>query len=113
MESTEVFDLISGSHDGNLFGYSILLEQSRTTSHKLNGKVNPDSINIDNATLVPQFIEPAHTTNVKHLAGVWPNFVSAGSDEVIKIYNVESFREIGSLHLHTGEITFLLLNACF
>ena len=101
-ESSFLYDVIAGSYDGYIYGMSALIE-------KRNDCQSIDA-NSYKATIVQQFIERAHSSHIKVLSSSWPHLATAGVDDVINLYNLETLREVGSLHQHLSKIqhmTFL------
>ena len=97
-EEHQLHDVIAGSYDGYIYGLSALIETSpQSESGEFEYK----------ATLVQQFIERAHSSHVKVLSCRWPHLATAGDDDVINLYNLETLREVGSLHQHLTKIQHL------
>ena len=92
MSENFLYDIIAGSYDGYIYGMSALIEKQlpATNSYK--------------ATIVQQFIERAHSSHIKVLSSSWPHLATAGVDDVVNIYNLETLREVGSLHQHLSKI---------
>lgn len=78
--------LVAGSYEKYLWGFSL-----KTQSQ----------------TLKPLFSFPAHLGPIKSVAAAGPVAASGSSDDTIKIYDLSTKSEIGSLIHHTGAITSL------
>lgn len=89
-DASYLYDVIAGTYDGYIYGMSALIEDNNANSYE--------------ATIVQQFIERAHSTHIKVLSSSWPHLATAGIDDVINLYNLETLREVGSLHQHTSKI---------
>lgn len=81
--------LVAGSYERFIWGYRL---KSRKHSESL--------------TLAPLFSFPSHLSTIKAVAVAGSAAVSGGNDDTIKIYDLSSSSEIGSLH-HTSTITSL------
>ena len=92
-DTSYLYDVIAGTYDGYIYGMSALIEDNKASSYE--------------ATIVQQFIERAHSTHIKVLSSSWPHLATAGIDDVINLYNLETLREVGSLHQHTSKIQHL------
>ena len=92
-DASYLYDVIAGTYDGYIYGMSALIEDNKASSYE--------------ATIVQQFIERAHSTHIKVLSSSWPHLATAGIDDVINLYNLETLREVGSLHQHTSKIQHL------
>ncbi|KAI6651955.1 P21-activated protein kinase-interacting protein 1 [Oopsacas minuta] len=91
-DKSYLYDVVAGSYDGYIYGMSALIEN------------NSDSPNTYKSTLVQQFVERAHSTHIKVLSSSWPQLATAGIDDVINLYNLETLREVGTLHQHLSKI---------
>ncbi|KAI3932521.1 hypothetical protein MKW92_047516 [Papaver armeniacum] len=56
-------------------------------------------------TLIPLFSYPSHISAIKCVAISGPVAVSGGADDFIKVYNISTSSEVGSLMNQTGAIT--------
>ncbi|KAL7089406.1 hypothetical protein ACP275_13G185700 [Erythranthe tilingii] len=83
--------LVAGSYERFIWGY------------RLKSRKNPDTL-----TLSPLFSFPSHLSTIKTVAVAGSVAVSGGNDDTIKIYDLSSSAEIGSLY-HTSSITSLAL----
>ena len=92
-DTAYLYDVIAGTYDGYIYGMSALIEDNKANSYE--------------AIIVQQFIERAHSTHIKVLSSSWPHLATAGIDDVINLYNLETLREVGSLHQHTSKIQHL------
>ncbi|KAL3833664.1 hypothetical protein ACJIZ3_008400 [Penstemon smallii] len=81
--------LVAGSYERFIWGY------------KLKSRKHPQSF-----ALIPTFSFPSHLSTIKTVAVYGSAAVSGGNDDTIKIYDLSSSTEIGSLH-HTSSITSL------
>lgn len=81
--------LVAGSYERFIWGY------------KLKSRKHSDSL-----ALAPLFSFPSHLSTIKAVAVAGSAAVSGGNDDTIKIYDLSSSSEIGSLH-HTSTITSL------
>ncbi|KAL5726788.1 hypothetical protein ACHQM5_000046 [Ranunculus cassubicifolius] len=79
--------LVAGSYEKFIWGYKL---QSTGTP-----------------TLKPLFSYPAHLSTIKCVAVSGPVAVSGGADDAIKIYDLPSSSEVGSLMDHKGAVTAL------
>ena len=89
-DTSYLYDVIAGTYDGYIYGMSALIEDNKANSYE--------------AIIVQQFIERAHSTHIKVLSSSWPHLATAGVDDVINLYNLETLREVGSLHQHRSKI---------
>ncbi|KAI3455977.1 hypothetical protein Pfo_012640 [Paulownia fortunei] len=81
--------LVAGSYERFIWGY------------KLKSRKHPHSL-----ALTPLFSFPSHLSTIKTVAVAGSAAVSGGNDDTIKIYDLSSSAEIGSLH-HSSSITSL------
>lgn len=81
--------LVAGSYERFLWGY------------RLKSRKHDDSL-----TLAPLFSFPSHLSTIKTVAVAGSAAVSGGNDDIIRIYDLSSSSEIGSLH-HSSSITSL------
>lgn len=81
--------LVAGSYEKFIWGYKL---KSRKHSNSL--------------TLTPLFSFPSHLSTIKTVAVSGTAAVSGGNDDTIKIYDLSTSAEIGSLH-HSSSITSL------
>ena len=95
-ENSILYDVIAGSYDGYIYGMSALIEKKNEFQSTASDSYN--------ATIVQQFIERAHSSHIKVLSSSWPHLATAGVDDVIKLYNLETLREVGSLHQHMSKV---------
>ncbi|XP_010246113.1 PREDICTED: p21-activated protein kinase-interacting protein 1-like [Nelumbo nucifera] len=79
--------LVAGSYEKFIWGY-----QLKT---------------LDSPTLKPLFSYPSHLTTIKCVAVSGPVAVSGGADDTIKIYDLSTSSEVGSLLDHKGAVTAL------
>lgn len=80
--------LVAGSYEKFVWGFSL---KTLATSETL--------------TLKPLFSYPSHTTPIKSVAVAGPVGASGGADDAIKIYDLPSSSEIGSLLDPTGAVS--------
>ncbi|KAL0305471.1 UNVERIFIED_CONTAM: p21-activated protein kinase-interacting protein 1-like [Sesamum radiatum] len=83
--------LVAGSYERFIWGYKL---KSRKHSHS------------HSLALTPLFSFPSHLSTIKAVAVAGSAAVSGGNDDTIKIYDLSSSAEIGSLH-HSSSITSL------
>lgn len=81
--------LVAGSYERFIWGYKL---KSRKHSQTL--------------ALTPLFSFPSHLSTIKAVAVFGSAAVSGGNDDTLKIYDLSTSSEIGSLH-HTSSITSL------
>lgn len=81
--------LVAGSYERFIWGY------------KLKSRKRLDSL-----TLTPAFSFPSHLSTIKTVAVAGSAAVSGGNDDTIKIYDLSTSAEIGSLY-HSSSITSL------
>ncbi|OVA06080.1 WD40 repeat [Macleaya cordata] len=79
--------LVAGSYERFIWGFKLKTLKSQT--------------------LVPLFSYPSHLSTIKCVAVSGPVAVSGGSDDAIKVYDLNSSSEVGSLINHTGAVTSL------
>lgn len=82
--------LVAGSYEKFIWGYKL-----KSKKH------SPQTL-----TLTPLFSFPSHLSTIKTVAVSGSAAVSGGNDDTIKIYDLSTSSEIGSLH-HTSSITSL------
>ncbi|KAI8811493.1 WD40-repeat-containing domain protein [Cladochytrium replicatum] len=103
MENDPSFVVLAGTYERILYGLNAFV------SHSENGSLI--------CTLEPVFIFPAHLSCIKSIAASPPKssasqsrrtYLATGStDETIKVYDLRTKREIGSLGHHKGAVTQL------
>ncbi|XP_042485131.1 p21-activated protein kinase-interacting protein 1-like [Macadamia integrifolia] len=79
--------LVAGSYEKFIWGYKLKT--------------------LDSPTLKPLFSYPSHLSAIKCVAVAGPVAVSGGADDAIKIYDLSTSSEVGTLMEHKGAITAL------
>lgn len=92
--------LIAGSYEKFIWGFSLKTQKNKSASEE-----NPN-LNTKTIALNSLFSYPSHTAPIKTLAVSGPVAVSGGGDECIKIYDLVTSSEIGSV-LTTATTTSL------
>ncbi|KAK6917149.1 WD40 repeat [Dillenia turbinata] len=85
--------LVAGSYEKFIWGFKLKTLKSQSETKTL--------------TLTPLFSYPSHLSTIKSVAVSGPVAVSGGSDDSIKIYDLSTASEIGTLNNHYGSITSL------
>ncbi|KAK6932171.1 WD40 repeat [Dillenia turbinata] len=85
--------LVAGSYEKFIWGFKLKTLKSQSETKTL--------------TLTPLFSYPSHLSTIKSVAVSGPVAVSGGSDDSIKIYDLSTASEIGTLNNHSGSITSL------
>ncbi|XP_020586573.1 p21-activated protein kinase-interacting protein 1-like [Phalaenopsis equestris] len=85
--------LVAGSYEKFIWGFSLKTLDSSPSGETL--------------ILKPLFSYPSHTAPIKSVAAAGPIAASGGSDDTIKIYDLTTSSEIGSLIDHSGAVTAL------
>ncbi|XP_077253843.1 transducin/WD40 repeat-like superfamily protein [Tasmannia lanceolata] len=86
--------LVAGSYEKFIWGFKLKTPKHRT-------------LETPSQTLKPLFSYPSHRAPIKSVAVSGPVAVSGGADDTIKIYDISSSSEIGTLTDHNGAITAL------
>ncbi|KAK9095786.1 hypothetical protein Sjap_021283 [Stephania japonica] len=81
--------LVAGSYEKTIWGFQLKPSKTQTL------------------TLKPLFSFPSHLSAIKSVAVSGPVAVSGGSDDTIKIYDLSTSSEIGTLTHHSGAVTSL------
>lgn len=96
----EDFLIVAGSYERILYGLKAIWKNEKET--KKVTRLSNCQIEI-----VPLFIFPSHSGCIKSLA-VGHRFLASGAtDEIIKLYDLKKFRELGQLSQQDGTITSL------
>ncbi|KAL0926501.1 hypothetical protein M5K25_002739 [Dendrobium thyrsiflorum] len=85
--------LVAGSYEKFIWGFSLITLSSSSSDETL--------------ILKPLFSYPSHTAPIKSVAAAGPIAASGGADDTIKIYDLATSSEIGSLIDHSGAVTAL------
>ncbi|PKA45768.1 hypothetical protein AXF42_Ash018319 [Apostasia shenzhenica] len=89
--------LVAGSYEKFIWGFSV---KSLTSTSG------------ESPSLKAAFSYPSHTAPIKSVAAAGPVAASGGADDTIKIYDLASSSEIGSLIDHSGAVTALAFYTC-
>ncbi|KAK8919354.1 hypothetical protein KSP39_PZI021144 [Platanthera zijinensis] len=89
--------LVAGSYEKFIWGFSLK---------------NLSSSSSETLALTPIFSYPSHIAPIKSVAAAGPIAASGGTDDIIKIYDLTTSSEIGSLIDHTSAVTALAFYTC-
>eukprot|EP01137_Pigoraptor_chileana_P014971 Opistho-2@70282 len=89
---TDLFRIIAGSYDKVLYGFTC-----KATEKK-------DGLFVG---IVPKFVYPPHSSCIKAVAASGRFLATGGSDETIRLYDLDRNSELGFLLQHQGSITSL------
>ncbi|KAK1269662.1 hypothetical protein QJS04_geneDACA006791 [Acorus gramineus] len=87
--------LVAGSYEKFIWGFSLKTSKDQETQEK------------PFQALKPLFSYPSHNTCIKSIAVSGSVAVSGGADDTIKIYDLHTCSEVGTLVVHNGAINAL------
>ncbi|XP_031504730.1 uncharacterized protein LOC116267247 [Nymphaea colorata] len=103
--------LLAGSYERFVWGFDLKTLKLSGTNHEEGeggtGQWDEKKVNPRSHSLLPLFSYPSHNSSVRSVAACGSVAVTGGSDDTIKIFDLSSLSEIGSLIHHTGVITSL------
>ncbi|CAN6445354.1 unnamed protein product [Victoria cruziana] len=101
--------LIAGSYERFVWGFDLKTLNLSGTKREGGGagKVDEEEVKHETHSLLPLFSYPSHNSSIRSVAACGSVAVTGGYDDTVKVFDLSTLSEIGSLIHHTGVVTSL------